>query len=247
MNNKIPKIVHYIWFGGNPKSELILNCIESWKKYLPDYEFKEWNENNYDVNKCPFIKEAYENKKYAFAADYARFDILYEYGGIYLDTDVELLKRIPDDYLNFEGFAGVESNNRINPGLIFAVMPKNPLVLNLKENYEKKHFINGKKQDLTTVVDYTTDLFKKYGFQENNKRQTIKNFEIFPVDYFCAFDFTFKEFNITENTISIHHYAFTWGSKTQKFYYKFKIIIKNIIGKKNYKKLVDLKHKILKK
>lgn len=247
MNNKIPKTIHYIWFGKNSKSELILKCIESWKKYLSDYEFKEWNEDNYDINKCDFIHEAYENKKYAFAADYARFDILYEYGGIYLDTDVELLKNIPEEYLSYDGFTGVECDNRINPGLIFAVEPKNKMVLELKKIYESTHFIKDNKQDLTTIVDYTTDLFEQYGFIKNGESQTINGIKIFPMDYFCAYDFILKEFNITSRTISIHHYAFTWGNKRQKFYYKFRMTVKKIVGKENYKKIINLKHKMLKK
>ena len=101
---KIPHIIHYCWFGRNPKSELVLNCIESWKKYLPGYEIREWNEDNYDVTQVNFVKEAYENQKWAFVSDYVRFDVLYQFGGIYFDTDVELLKPIPEEILAKRAF-----------------------------------------------------------------------------------------------------------------------------------------------
>ena len=115
----IPKIIHYCWFGYNKKPELIEKCIESWHKFLPDWEFREWNESNYNVNKNEYIKEAYKQKKWAFVSDYARFDILNQYGGVYLDTDVELLKPISDEILQHEAFTGFQSNNRVNPGLIY--------------------------------------------------------------------------------------------------------------------------------
>jgi len=238
MNNKIPKIIHYIWFGNKPKSDLILKCISSWKEKLPDWEFIEWNENNYNVNKAQYIKEAYDCGKYAFASDYARFDILYQYGGVYLDTDVELLKAIPDDFLEYDGFCGVEGNNKIAPGLVFATKPKNSLVKEIVDMYDyTSFFING-NQNLKTVVDYVTDIFRKYGFIENGKNQFVSNFKIFSVEYFCAFDFDIREFNITKNTISIHHYACSWGSKKKKIINKIKMLIKKIIGKNNYKKIV---------
>ena len=110
---KIPHIIHYCWFGRNPKSELVLNCIESWKKYLPGYEIREWNEDNYDVTQVNFVKEAYENQKWAFVSDYVRFDVLYQFGGIYFDTDVELLKPIPEEILAKRAFTGFESTKLI--------------------------------------------------------------------------------------------------------------------------------------
>jgi mannosyltransferase OCH1-like enzyme len=113
---KIPHIIHYCWFGRNPKSELVLNCIESWKKYLPGYEIREWNEDNYDVTQVNFVKEAYENQKWAFVSDYVRFDVLYQFGGIYFDTDVELLKPIPEEILAKRAFTGFESTKLISPG-----------------------------------------------------------------------------------------------------------------------------------
>lgn len=240
----IPKKIHYIWFGKNQKSELILNCIESWKKYLPDWEFIEWNEDNYNVNKGAYISEAYQNKKYAFAADYARFDILYEYGGIYLDTDVELLKPIPEDFLELNGFVGVEGNNKIAPGLIIAVAPKNKMIKRVKEHYESIHFIENEKMNTETVVNYTTDIFKTHGFIRNGKMQDIEGIRVFPAEYFCAYDFDIREFHITDKTISIHHYTNTWSSKRSKKIISIKMFIKKTIGVKNYKILLNIKRKL---
>ena len=247
MKNKIPKKIHYIWFGKGEKSDLIKKCIKSWESVLTDWEFEEWNESNYDVKKCDYIKEAYEQKKYAFVADYARFDILYEHGGVYLDTDVEMLKKIPDEFLKFNGFTGVESNNRIAPGLIIAVEPHNPIILEIKNSYEKEHFIMPKNGKVKTVVDFTTEVFEKYGFIQNGLMQEIKGIKIFPVEYFCAYDFDIKEFQITENTISIHHYTYTWGNKKNIWMNKIKILIKKSVGVKNYKKIVLLKRKLRRK
>lgn len=244
MKNKIPKKIHYIWFGNGEKSELIKKCISSWKDNLKGWEFIEWNESNYDINKCNYIKEAYQEKKYAFAADYARFDILYEHGGIYLDTDVELLKSIPEKMLNHSGFTGVESSNRIAPGLILAVEPHNEIILEIKKLYEKEHFSLKADKKLKTVVDYTTEIFEKHGFVPNGKLQNIGGIYIYPLEYFCAFDFDVQEFQITPNTISIHHYTFTWGNKKSKFLNKIRMAIKKIIGINNYRKLIHLKRKI---
>ena len=124
MNNRIPKIIHYCWFGNNPKPEIVYKCIESWKKYFPDYEIVEWNEKNYDVNKELYMQEAYSCKKWAFVSDYARFDVLYQYGGIYFDTDVEVLKKFPQEILCNQAFTGIESTKIISPGLVFGCAPK---------------------------------------------------------------------------------------------------------------------------
>ena len=134
---KIPHIIHYCWFGRNPKSELVLNCIESWKKYLPGYEIREWNEDNYDVTQVNFVKEAYENQKWAFVSDYVRFDVLYQFGGIYFDTDVELLKPIPEEILAKRAFTGFESTKLISPGLVMGSIKGLNLISEILEEYQK--------------------------------------------------------------------------------------------------------------
>ena len=138
---KIPKIIHYCWFGGNPFPELAQKCIASWKKFCPDYEIKEWNESNYDVTKNQYMREAFENKQWAFVSDYARLDIIYENGGIYLDTDVELLKPL-DDLLILTGFMGFEENKKLcATGLGFGAVPKLPIIKEMRDDYDNIIFI----------------------------------------------------------------------------------------------------------
>lgn len=242
--NTIPKIIHYIWFGNKKKSNLILKCIDSWKKYMPDYKFIEWNESNYDVYKNKYIKEAYENKKYAFVSDYARLDILYKYGGIYLDVDVMFLKRLPDSFLNVNSFLSNESNNMINPGLIFASIPKNKIIKEIMSYYENNSFIIDGRMNLTTIVEVTTNVFAKYGYKKNNKKQIINGTVIYPCEYFSAYDQEIKKFNITNNTISTHLYLYSWGNKVSKLSKKLKILVRKIVGTNNYKKMLNFKRKI---
>ena len=162
IKNFLQLSIHYFWFGRGPKPELAIKCIESWKKYCPDWEIIECNEDNYDVNRCEYMKEAYAQGKYAFASDYARFDILYRFGGVYLDTDVELIKKIPDGFLEDQGFTGLESNNKIASGLVFAVKKGNPIVKEILEMYQKEHFTekNGKINLDTDMVEKSTLLTK---------------------------------------------------------------------------------------
>ena len=240
--NQIPKVIHYIWFGHGQKPELLQKCIESWKKYLPGWEIHEWNESNFDISACNYAMEAYEAKKYAFASDYARFVVLYQNGGVYLDTDVEMLKPFPENLLSLEGFSGMESNNKIAPGLIFAVQPRNPIVKKIIDVYEGIHFHD--TSSLKTIVDYTTELFEQYGFHQENSVQDVAGFRIFPAEYFCGYDLDIKEYAITPNTISVHHYAHTWGNPKSKRAKKIKMAIKRIVGVKNYRKLLMIKRKL---
>ena len=191
MLNMIPKVIHYCWFGGNPLPEDAKKCIASWKKYLPDYEIKEWNESNFDVNCCPYVKEAYEAKKYAFVSDYARFHVLYQEGGLYFDTDVEVIKNM--DYIiaagNFMGFekslatkqqeSGTTPRNSVlgvAPGLGLGVNPGLALLGELLDFYEiKEHFAI----EDGTVVDYTTDLLRKHGLVEEHRLQKVADITIY--------------------------------------------------------------------
>lgn len=244
--NKIPKIVHYIWFGNNEKSELIQKCQISNSLYLNGWDVNEWTESNYEINSCAYAIEAYSKKYYAFVSDYVRFDILYKYGGVYLDTDVELLKEIPEEFLNNEGFTGVESNDKIAPGLIFACKAKNPIVMEILKDYKNDRFILPDGElNKKTVCERVTDIFKKHGFVENGKIQDIEGIKVMSSEYFCAYDFITKEFDKTKNTVSIHHYSGTWVSKKQKLFNQFKMILKRVVGKKAFVKIVMLKRKFL--
>ena len=211
--NKIPKIIHYCWFGKKQLPELAHKCIKSWGKFLPDYEIKQWNETNFDINCCKFVQQAYENKKFAFVSDYARFKILYEYGGIYFDTDVELIKSI-DDILEKGPFMAFEKNNRgenIAPGLGIASYPKHKIYKEILDIYERISFIKeGNSFNLKIVGEYTTDVLKKYGLQSSKEIQQIENIYLYPKEYFSPKEFETQKIVITENTRSIHHYNASW-------------------------------------
>lgn len=212
----IPKKIHYCWFGGDPLPELAIKCIESWKNFLPDYEIIEWNESNYDVHKIPYISQAYNVKKYAFVSDFARFDILYEHGGLYFDTDVEVIKSM-DKIIEQGAFAGVEFPGKLNAGLGLASPAASPIYKEILDSYKKSSFIKENGQnDLTTVVTRVSDIFKKYGFTDENKIQKIADVTIYPVEYFCPKNYETGEINITENTYSIHHYDASWISENMK-------------------------------
>lgn len=232
----IPHVIHYCWFGHNKKPDLIQKCIESWKKVLPDWEIIEWNESNYDVNKIEYTRKAYEAKKWAYVVDYARFDILNRYGGVFLDTDVELIKPIPKYLFEYEAFTGFETDKNVAPGLAYASIPNQKILNILLETYQNKSFSMEE-----TIVDITTNIFRKFGLKENNTFQVIENVAICPQSVFCAFDHETQSFDITEDTISIHHYFASWSPWYKKI--KFKIIkcVVNIIGKERY---MSIKKKI---
>ena len=206
------KTIHYCWFGGNPLPQSAIRCIDSWKKNCPDYEIKEWNERNFDVNSCSYSQEAYGAKKWAFVSDYARFKILYEEGGIYFDTDVELIRPI-DDIVELGAFMGNETTGRINvaPGLGIGAERHMWFLNDIIKEYEKKHFVlNDGMLDQTTVVELTTKMLEKHGLRVTETVQCIAGFNIYPSEYFCPFNFQTKELQITSNTRSIHHYDSSW-------------------------------------
>lgn len=211
-NKKIPKIIHYVWFGGNPLPELAQKCIASWKKYCPDYKIIEWNEKNFDINCCAYAKEAYEAKKWAFVSDVARLYALVNYGGIYMDTDVEVLKPL-DNLLQYEAVSGFESDKDIPTGLMAACKGQK-LFVELLNEYNSIHFkrIDG-SLDLTTNVTRITNTCLKYGFVPNNRKQTVNGFTLLPKDYLCPKDHDTKQITITNNTLVIHHFDGSWRTE----------------------------------
>ena len=244
---KIPKTIHYCWFGGNPIPESNKKFMESWNKFCPDYEIIEWNESNYDVTKNRYMKEAYENKQWAFVSDYARLDIIYEHGGIYLDVDVELIKSL-DDLLNLTGFLGFEENKKLcNTGLGFGATPKLPIIKELRDDYDNINFIkeNG-SFDRTPCPYFQTDLLLKKGLEQDcNSIQEIEGLTIFPDDYFCPRNWI-GQTNITSNTYSIHHFEGLWHDPSQLGQMLF--LRKNYLRKYNIilsNDEVDLYYKIL--
>ena len=212
----IPKTIHYCWFGGSPLPELAQKCIASWKKYCPGYEIIEWNESNFDINICTYTKEAYEAKKWAFVTDYVRLKVLYDYGGIYMDTDVEVLKPL-DSLLQYEAVSGFESATQIPTGLI-ACRKRASIIGELLQDYDNLHFKNDDgSYNLTTNVIRITNTLTKYGLEQNNTFQTVQGFSFLPKEYLCPKDLETGVITITENTLTVHHFDGSWLSNEEKY------------------------------
>lgn len=236
--NKIPKIIHYCWFGNGEKSDLIKKCIASWKEKCPEYEIIEWNEKNFDININDYVNEAYEEKKWAFVSDFARLWIIYNYGGIYLDTDVELIKNL-DFLLKYDAFFSSEDNKRYATGLGFGAKKYNKIVKKMMDDYQGEHFMNNGKYDMTPCPVRNTRSIEYIvkDFKEINKLNIVDNIAFFPKEYFCPYDYDSHKLSITENSISIHWYGESWLTKRKKFLKKIKRLLYKIVGEKNYNKI----------
>lgn len=188
----IPKIIHYCWFGKNPKDKTVRKCIRSWRKYCPEYEIIEWNESNFDVNSIPYTAQAYACRKWAFVSDYARLKIIYEYGGIYLDTDVELKKPL-DCLLSYNGFLGFEKMGnvyQINTGIGFGAVCGHPLIKKLMESYHSLSFYTSDgKMDLQPCSERNTAQLKAEGLRIVNELQMFGDMRILPTEYMCPMDY----------------------------------------------------------
>ncbi|MCQ5184593.1 glycosyltransferase family 32 protein [Phascolarctobacterium faecium] len=227
----IPKVIHYCWFGGKPLPEDVKRYIKTWKKYCPDYEIKEWNESNFDVKQNQYCREAYEAKKWAFVSDYVRLKVLYDYGGIYMDTDVEVCKPL-DDLLSYSFLSGFETENQIQTGVVAAGLD-NKLVSYLLSYYAEKDFKNkdGSYDMTTNVITITKMLKDKYHIKLNNTFQIFgDNNAIFPLEYFCAKDFFSGKVLKTENTYTIHHFNGSWLTPLQISKLKIKKFLVKVIG-----------------
>lgn len=211
----IPKVIHYCWFGRNPKPKDVLDYIETWKKHNPDYEIKEWNEDNFDIHCCKYVWEAYNVKKYAFVSDYARLYALYTEGGIYLDTDVEVRKSF-DSLLVNQSFVGWE-DNFLGTGIL-AACKKQKWVKDILDTYDGEPFIwwSGKLNNHPNPYRLN-DVLKNYGLQMTHAYDVLKDdIAIYPIDILCANNHEKNEYVITDRTISIHHYSGTWSSKRKQ-------------------------------
>lgn len=228
----IPKIIHYCWFGGNKKSKLILRCIDSWKKYFPDYQIIEWNEINTDLHENSYIEQAYEAKKWAFVSDYVRMKVLCENGGIYFDTDVEVLKPFPKEILNLPAFTGFESFSlKVNPGLVFACEPGNKIAKMMVDSYNSDDFHNESVDTIKTINMRITDLLVQKGFNESDEKQTVMGLTVFPSSVFCAYDGLRRKVDIKPDSLSVHHYASSWLPWYRKVRLFFGTIRRRIIYK----------------
>lgn len=239
----IKKIIHYCWFGGNKKPKIIKNCIASWKKYCPDYQIKEWNETNFDIDFCRYSREAYDNKKWAFVSDVARFYILNEYGGIYLDTDVELLKTL-DGFLE-SNFVAFENAKSINTGLIMACEKDDDLCKYMLSGYTMDRFIQTDGSfNLKNVCERVTEYFVAKGLIQEDRTQRIADYVIYDTSYFNPMNMDTGRVQLKENTVSVHRYTATWVSRSDRFRGKVYNIICRTCGKKfaeNLRKIIGRK------
>lgn len=235
----IPKIIHYCWFGHGQMPELALKCIESWHRHMPDYKYMLWDEDNFDVNDCPYTKEAYESKKYAFVSDVVRLKALADYGGIYFDVDFMVYKAF-DDLLHYSAFAGFEGSKH-NPVMmgIIASEPGGQWVTEQLERYKDRHFLINGKMDLTTNVRFISTFMERNGFVPNGEEQEYKDLHILPVVYFCP-RITTGEYLRSEITYCEHlGVESSWASKS------WKRVLLSLLSNTFKVKVIKLKRRLL--
>ena len=232
----IPKVIHYCWFGKGILPKSALKCIDSWRRFFPDYEVKEWNEDNFDVNIMPYTQEAYQEKKYAFVSDVARFWILQKEGGIYFDTDVEVVASF-DDIISKGAFMGVEIPSQqgkypgVNPGLGIGAEAGNKVISKVFDYYKTLHFIdkNGEKLPGTVVTHTTNVLVSLFQLKPINEIQHLDAITVYPIDFFNPFNDLTGELNKTENTHSIHWFSKSWIDKPL-WYFKVTRLFHRLFG-----------------
>lgn len=251
----IPKIIHYCWLGGNPKPESVLRCIESWRKYCQDYEIREWNEANLDISMNEYTRQAYEAKAWGFVPDYLRLWIVYTYGGIYLDTDVQIIRSF-DPLLKEKGFAGFEDDEHVALGLGFGAEAGNPMIEKQMRVYDDLSFYNEDGSlNRTPSPQYSTRVLKECGLRSNDGTvQHIDGFGCYPPEYFCPKSFRTGMLKLTKNTYSIHQFDASWYSaeeqgQKKKYWREAQIdywlhlpnrILRKLLGNERYEKLKRL-------
>lgn len=232
MEQKIPKILHYVWVGGGKMSDMMLRCIESWKKFCPDYEIIEWNENKFDANENPWVKLALKEKNWSLVSDIMRAWILYNYGGIYLDTDVEILKPL-DDFLVHEFFTGYESKRWVNTAVVGSVKGHEIVkrCLSRFDGKSKECKIDS-MTNLYAVHAYSAVIEMLYGIKPNGKTKVFENgIALYARDYFFPQHYLTYKIKITPNSHAIHRYACTWHSKNQQKTLNTLRRLRRIVGK----------------
>ncbi len=230
----IPKIIHYCWFGRNPLPADAVKCIESWRKFFPNYEIKEWNEDNFDINILPYAKDAYEAKKYAFVSDYARIYILHQHGGLYFDTDVEVIKPM-DEVVTKGAFMGIECISpehglMVNPGLGIGAESGHPVYQRILDIYRNLNFCDKNGYlNMYAIVRITSDVLKEFGMNNNHAYQKVSDISIYPADYFNPLDSATEILYTTKNTLTIHWFSYSWGTKQQQRLLTIKRFIRNTL------------------
>jgi hypothetical protein len=228
----IPKKIHYCWFGGKPLPKEVKKCIKSWKKYAPDYEIIEWNESNFDVRQHQFMATAYDAKAWAFVSDYARLKVIFDNGGIYFDTDVELLRK-PDFLLNDEFYIGVQQAGRFcTTGLGFGAEKGNSIVGMMLAKYDNLIFSADNRKNLACPY-LNNEVLTSLGYVYSEDIWRFKGVVVYPCKYFDPLAPGDTEDLLCDDTVSIHHYSATWCSKSERF--KRKLF--NLIGQRNINRI----------
>ncbi len=245
----IPKIIHFCWFGGKPKPKLAEMCMKSWKRFCPDYAIKEWNETNYDISAAPlYVQQAYAAKKWAFVTDFVRLDVVYNHGGIYLDTDVELLKNI-DFLLDNTAYFGFEDENLINTGLGFGAEKGAGILKELMDDYRDAPFIRADGSfDLTPCPKRNTKIFLRHALRQDNSKQLLDGkIKILPPLFLCPVNDSTGIKTITAETVSIHHFAASWETKTRilrKYFVRYMRpllpVFEKLLGRELMEKLKEM-------
>ena len=230
------KYIHYCWFGDKPLPKLAKKCIKSWKKYLPDYEIIRWSEENVDLEECPFIKEAYEHKKWAFVADYARTKAMYEYGGIYFDTDMEVIKNIDDLLQTDGGFLGVEDSHMIACGVWYESKKHSYLATKMLNFYRSQSFFDIDNIYSISIPRIISSILDDYNVSLNETQKLKHNETIYKRDYFYPYSYDFQNNVFTDDTCMIHYYDASWVPKWEQRENK----IYRILGKKNGQRFIKL-------
>lgn len=238
----IPKVIHYCWFGRGEKPALALKCIESWKKFLPDYEIKEWNEDNFDIKSNQYVREAYDSRKFAFVTDYVRLYALYTEGGIYMDTDVEVIGGF-DAFLHHHAFSGFETDGNVPTGMM-AAEKGSVWAKELLDDYQDRRFIQEDGTfDMTTNTTVITKYMLEKGLVLNNKYQDFPGLcTMYPAEYFCPKDHRTGKIRCTKKTVCIHHFAGSWLnlSLKAKLRHNTKVFLVNIFGDRIISFLSDI-------
>lgn len=214
----IPKKIHYCWFGRNPKPKLAEKCIKSWQKYCPDYEIIEWNEDNFDLSAAPlYVQQAYEMRRWAFVTDYVRLQVVYENGGIYLDTDVELKKKL-DPLLKYDAYFGFEDGKHINTGIGFGAVQGHLIVKEMMEDYRDIPFVLADGTvNLETCPARNTKIFLRHGLVQEDVKQILDNNTlVLPSIYFCPIDYLTGKRKISKETYSIHWFGESWKTEEER-------------------------------
>lgn len=230
----IPKKIHYCWFGRGEKPKLAKKCIDSWHKFLPDYEIKEWNEDNFDISSNQYVREAYESRKFAFVTDYVRLYAIYTEGGIYMDTDVEVLDNF-DKFLHHHAFSGFETDGTVPTGMM-AAEKGSIWAKDLLDDYNDRKFINEDGSfDMRTNTEVITAYMISKGLIKNNTYQDFSDLcTMYPADYFCPKDHRTGKIKCTKNSVCIHHFAGSWLplSFAERTRHKVKLLGVKILGEK---------------